>query len=247
VPLLDHFHPPLSSERHWESFHARWAAAIADALEGGLLPPGYFSEVQVHVGPRIEADVATFNRNGSGSTAGSPGGGQTAVVTTTASWTVPQPALRLPAAFPDEFEVQVIDSNEGGPILVAAIELVSPRNKDRPEARRVFASKCVSYLSQGIGVCVVDIVTNRQANMHNEMVALMGLGPEFLLPAETSLYTVAYRPTLRQESEEIDAWPHPLVLGGSLPVTPLALRNAAVLPLDLEASYADVCRRSRMP
>ena len=25
MPLLDHFHPPLSDERHWESFHAAWA------------------------------------------------------------------------------------------------------------------------------------------------------------------------------------------------------------------------------
>jgi len=32
MQLLDHFHPPLSMVRHWESFHARWAAAIADVL-----------------------------------------------------------------------------------------------------------------------------------------------------------------------------------------------------------------------
>jgi hypothetical protein len=24
MPLLDHFHPPLSTERHWESFYAAW-------------------------------------------------------------------------------------------------------------------------------------------------------------------------------------------------------------------------------
>src|SRR5207249_2544079 len=138
--------------------------------------------------------------------------------------------------FLDEFEVQVISTNDGGPVLVAAIELVSPRNKDRPEARRVFASKCVGYLSQGIGLSVVDLVTNRQANMHNEIVGQLGLGSEFLMPAEALLYAVSYRPALRQEHEEIDAWPHTLALGASLPVVPLALRNAAVLPLDLEAS-----------
>src|SRR5262249_25124662 len=32
MPLLDHFHPPLLGQRHWEGFHGRWAAALADGL-----------------------------------------------------------------------------------------------------------------------------------------------------------------------------------------------------------------------
>lgn len=47
--LLDHFHPPLSERRHWDAFHTRWAAAIADALNDDLLPGGYFAEAQVHL------------------------------------------------------------------------------------------------------------------------------------------------------------------------------------------------------
>ena len=53
MPLLDHFHPPLGLNRHWESFHSRWAAAIADSLNQGLLPDGYFAEAQVQVGGRL--------------------------------------------------------------------------------------------------------------------------------------------------------------------------------------------------
>ena len=60
MQLFDHFHPPLSTVRHWESFHARWAAAIADVLNDALLPGEYFAEVQVHVGSRVEVDVGTF-------------------------------------------------------------------------------------------------------------------------------------------------------------------------------------------
>ena len=47
MPLLDHFHPPLSLERHWESFHAAWAGSLADALNRRL-PGGYFAEEQAH-------------------------------------------------------------------------------------------------------------------------------------------------------------------------------------------------------
>src|SRR4051794_39524786 len=60
MPLLDHFHPPLTPARNWESFHALWAAALVERLNRVLLPPGYFAETQVHVGNRIEVDVASL-------------------------------------------------------------------------------------------------------------------------------------------------------------------------------------------
>ena len=56
-------------------------------------------------------------------------------------------------------------ATEGGRTLVAVIELVSPANKDRPAKRRLFAAKCATYLSRGIGLIVLDVVTSRQANL----------------------------------------------------------------------------------
>src|SRR5712691_6526093 len=97
--------------------------------------------------------------------------------------------------------------------LVAAVELVSPRNKDRPESRRSFAAKCAAYLQRGIGLIVVDIVTGRQFNLHNELVQLLMLGEEFTLPAEALLYALAYRPIRRKETDLIDVWPATLALG----------------------------------
>ena len=58
MPPLDHFHPPLSSERRWESFHSNWATKIADALTERWLPLGYIVEEHVHFGPSVEIDVA---------------------------------------------------------------------------------------------------------------------------------------------------------------------------------------------
>src|SRR5262245_32195539 len=79
-------------------------------------------------------------------------------------WAPPAPPVVFPALFPDEFAVRVF-GGPTGPHLVAAVELVSPRNKDRPEARRAFAAKCASYLNAGIGLVVVDVVTERTANL----------------------------------------------------------------------------------
>lgn len=43
MPLLDHFHPPLSERRKWHSFHHAWATVIAFDLNRRL-PPAYFAD-----------------------------------------------------------------------------------------------------------------------------------------------------------------------------------------------------------
>ena len=57
MALQDHFHPPLSTHRHWHAFHNAWATYIASDLNH-LLPKGYFAEPNVQFS--IEFDVATF-------------------------------------------------------------------------------------------------------------------------------------------------------------------------------------------
>ena len=242
MPLLDHFHPPLLGHRHWEGFHGWWAAAIAGSLNEHLLPADYFAEFQVTLGTRVEVDVGTFNE-GNGSDASRSDGAATAVQTRV--WAPPTPVAVLPAVFPDDFEVKVFN-NLAGPTLVAAIELVSPGNKDRDEMRRAFAAKCAAYLQRGIGLVVVDIVTSRHANLHDELMALLGHISGFAFPTPTPLYATAYRPAHRQERNEIDIWREPLALGQPLPILPLAVRGLGDLPMDLEATYTEARQRGRV-
>jgi hypothetical protein len=101
-------------------------------------------------------------------------------------------------------------------------------------------------LQRGIGLVAVDTVTSRQFNLHNELVQLLGWGESLRMPADVFLYAVAYRPARRQDKNEIDLWPVPLVLGGPLPLLPLALKGTRAVPLDLEATYADARQRSRL-
>lgn len=242
MPLLDHFHAPLAPRRHWESFHTNWAGAIADALNEHLLPEGYFAEEHTHLGARVEIDVATFDESTAMQSAPRNGGPLTVPAR---AWTPPAPPVVFPGAFPDTFEVLVFQ-DEGGASLVAAVELVSPSNKDRDGHRRAFAIKCASYLSQGVGLIVVDIVTSRQAILHNEMIRLLG-HETAALPETVELYAVAYRPVVRDGAEQIEAWPATLAVGQTLPTLPLALNAELGLPLDLEATYAAACQRRRLP
>jgi hypothetical protein len=241
MPLMDHFHPPLSQRRSWEGFHGLWAAALVEKLNQDVLAEEYFADMQVHVGSQVEVDVAALEE--SRSAAQDPG---TASATALApAWAPPKTNLILPTVFPDDIEVQVFSTTTGA-VLVAAIELVSPGNKDRPETRQAFAAKCVSYLTRGIGLIVVDIVTNRLANLHNDVMALFGRGEPFLMTPAAANYAVAYRPSRQPSGDQIELWPVPLTLGQPLPVLPLALRNAGVVPVDLETTYTETCQRSRL-
>ena len=239
MPLLDHFHPPISERRSWEGFHGLWAAALVEKLNRDVLTDEYFADMQVHIGSQVEVDIATLVESRK---TGQRGG---ATATLASAWAPPATDLILPTVFPDDIEVQVFATATGA-TLVAALELVSPGNKDHPETRQAFAAKCVSYLTRGIGLIVVDIVTNRLANLHNEVMGLLGRGEPFLLPPSATTYAVAYRPSRQPTGDQIEVWPRPLLLGQPLPVLPLALRNAGVAPVDLEETYSEARERSRL-
>ncbi|MBY0227709.1 MAG: hypothetical protein K2W96_00375 [Gemmataceae bacterium] len=235
MPLLDHFRPPLSVERPWDGVHSVWASAIARLLNHGVLPEDYVALPQVTMAGRIEIDVATVRDSGSG-------GG-----VATATYAPPRPALSGPldASSLAGREVQVVQ-NLGGPRLRAAIELVSPGNKDRPAARLAFAVKCAAYLSRGVSVVVVDVVTERSANLHAELVALLRLPPAFAWASATGLSAIAYHPAREGTGLRLDLWPHELAIGEELPELPLWLEPALSVPLELEESYREACADVRI-
>src|SRR5262249_52325567 len=241
MPLLDHFHPPLLNEHHWESFHSNWATKLADALNE-ILPPEFRAEEHTHLAT-LEIDVATYERS-SGHSQTLPNSPGTAAVAAPA-WSPPAPARTIPAIFPSTFEVRVIEMS-AGLTLAAAIELVSPGNKDRPDTRRAFAAKCASYLHRGISLIIMDIVTNRHGNLHNETMRLMEAPGDVDLPNDHSLYAVAYRPVLRVGKPEIDLWPATFAVGASLPTLPLRLTGDLFVPVEFEATYQEACRRRRL-
>jgi hypothetical protein len=238
MPLLDHFHPPLRQRRHWESFHSAWAEAIAVQLNQNLLPPNYVAEVHVKLGSRVEIDVGTFEEDGHSEAAA--GGGL-------AVWAPPRPTLESPLTFsqPDLFEVQVLNESEG-PRVVAAIELISPANKDRASHRRMFAMKCGSYLQQNIGVLIVDVVTERSGNLHTELLELLEVTSETPCRSGNDLYAVSYRTIRTADPLRLQAWVEPLAVGGPLPKLPLWIDADLSLPIDLEETYRAACQARRI-
>jgi hypothetical protein len=237
MPLLDHFNPPLNRTHPGRSFHGAWAAAMAPLLNQGILPPGYYAVPLVDRDGPIEIGVAALREHGTHE----PGGREAQI------WAPPAPGLAVTVELSavDAVEVQVF-ADDGDPRLAAAVELVSPRNTDRPQARRAFAVKCVAYLQQGSSVVVVDTVTTRRADLHSEILALLKVdaGPGV---APSSLSAVSYRAVgLEEEAQQLLLWPEPLALGEPLPTLPLWIASDYSVPLDLAASYEATCADLRI-
>jgi hypothetical protein len=234
MPLLDHFRPPVSVLEQWNSFHSNWATRIADRLME-LVPDEFRVHENLKLGGGIEIDVAAVKTSPEANGA----------VTPRHSVWQPTSKVVVPATFPESFEVLVF-RQFGGRQLVAAIELISPGNKDCNETREAFAMKVASYLHEGVSVLIVDVVTERRANLHDEIVRMMRMPDEVRLPPEPSLYAASYRPVLRDGRPEIDIWANPFSVGEALPTMPLRLIADYFVPVELEATYMEACRRRRL-
>lgn len=233
MPLHDHFNPELKLRRSWSSFHSAWATFLAADLNHRL-PPRYFAEPLVQFA--IEIDVASWDE------AGGPARDEPLP---SGSWTPVAPQLTVPLVpVTDSIEVRIF-RHEGGPVLAGAIELVSPANKDRPETRDAFVSKCANYLRQGVGLIVVDVVTERHADLHRQL--LERIAADETGAKKADLYAAAYRPVRRGENINVDIWHETLILGGLLPTMPLWLRGRICLPVELETTYELTLREMRVP
>ena len=203
MPLMDHFHRPLETHRRWESMHSSWANAIVEWLNAGVLPKHYFAAPQIHLGGIVAMDVGTFGEEADHSEDDEP-------ITT---WPLPKPTLRATVDFADLdlFEIQVVDDEVGR--LVAAIEIVSPANKDRPNHRKAFTIKCASYLQQGLALVIIDVVTDRAANLHESLLKLLKVTPSHSGKL-SHLYASSYRTkNATGESAVLESWVKPLAVG----------------------------------
>jgi hypothetical protein len=206
------------------------------------LPRGYTAEPRVHLGQYFELDVGGFEAGDEGEPSAPGGGGATA------PFAAPAPTATIDADLGEqyEYEVLVFDENRGR-TLVAAVEFVSPANKDRPEHRRAFATKCAALIQKGVCVAIVDAVTVRQFNLYADLLALFGKEDAALGAEPPHLYAVTLRGRKRPRGRPVlDVWFYPLVLGRPLPPLTLWLDIDLPISLDLEGSYEDACRVLRI-
>ena len=162
------------------------------------------------------------------------------------AWQAASPALLLDTdeLTPPEYEVRVYEARYDRR-LVAAVELVGPRNKDRPDSREAFVSKCHALLAQGVCVVIVDPVTEWSANLYAELARRLGGSTPATAGAGT--YAVSCRPYHTRGRYRVEAWEHALSVRAPLPTLPLWISDTQYVALELERTYEETCRGLRIP
>ncbi len=144
MPMHDWKRVPATIYHH---FHQQWTISICDALNAGLLPPGYSALVEQY-SSGLYPDVLAVQRRTS-----KPSNPRAETTTLEA------PRTRMvvhprEGRFHERANRVVIRHHLGD--VVCAIEVVSPGNKAGKIAIREFVSKAVDFLRRGINLLVVD-------------------------------------------------------------------------------------------
>jgi hypothetical protein len=122
--------------------------------------------------------------------------------------------------------------------LIAAVELISPRNKDRPEARANYLARYLSYLHAGANLLLVDV--HRRPVGFSFADGLAGALQIVQTPCPAPL-AATYRvgepaPT---GGRYVAIWRRSLTVGAPLPTMPLPLSVHLSIPVDLEHTYRE--------
>lgn len=242
MPLRDHFRSPLDDVHSWDGLHAGWPMMIVRQLIE-VLPESYFAEPRVHLGTLYEVDVGTYHDPSGEGRAEETGPSGLAV----AAYAPPKPTLTLEPRLPnqDVYEVRIYDSRRNRR-LVAAIEIVSPSNKDRPETRGTFVSKVAALLKHDVCVSIVDVVSTSQFNLYAELMNFLESHDPDLRDPPPPMSAVTVRMRYEGPRRMLDTWYHPLSIGQELPTLPIWLTQTHAISLELESSYEETCRTLRI-
>ncbi|OWK35059.1 DUF4058 family protein [Fimbriiglobus ruber] len=167
--------------------------------------------------------------------------------------TAPDPApLAVDALEPDE-EVATLTLDPHKALfvtrqgrLVAAVELVSPRNKDRASARATYVSRYLGYLMEGVHLLLVDVHPNpRDYSFADSLAAELHLRHS-PLPAP---FAVAYRvgEPAPDGGRFLAVWRRPLHADSALPFLPLPLTVHFSISVDLEETYSRAAADAYLP
>ena len=219
-----------TDDRGWDSVHPLWLTYLVEWVQ-----------------PRLPAGYKAFLRGVPALTVGSANGRPDVSVRQWESKPPTGEAATDTAVLEPDQELSVairLDPQRAVHIdfhgqLVAAIELVSPRNKDRADAKETYASRYLGYLRLGVHLLLVDVLPKPRGFSFADALTA-GLGAD--LPPLPSPFAAAYRvgevvPVGDDMGSLLGVWRRPLHVGQPLPTLPLPLSVHRAVTIDLEQTY----------
>ncbi|MFO0938952.1 MAG: DUF4058 family protein [Gemmataceae bacterium] len=225
----------------FHDFHGSWIYSLHHALNGGLLPDGYYAmaeQVTGDVGP----DVITLqesnghDRKPPGNTSGMNGSDSDVM-------TMAPPLVRFtaeavprkPKLKPRRLTIRHVNRDR----IVAILEIVSRSNKATRNAVSDFVRKIVAAVNEGIHAVVIDPfpATKRDPEGLHALIWKEIGGSPIALPAEQPLRLSSY-----EASEPRRCYVEPLATGEVIPSMPLYIHADRYITLPLEETYQSAFR-----
>ena len=233
MPLHD-----WSTRKDWANFHFHWLGRLFDWIQPRL-PEGF----RAYVGhaPRLAIGGPTMNLDIS-------------VRDANLGERPPRPPLGedrrgAERLAPDlETTTMVIETDEmilieWGGRIVSAVELVSPRNKDRPDSREHYQSRSLQYLLDGINLLLIDVLSRpSRFSFADRLDEALEVEPSVAMPPLAASYRVGE--PAPDEGRYLALWRRVLTVGAALPTIALPLSIDLEIEVDLEATYRDASGRA---
>lgn len=213
MPLLD-----WSALSGWDGVHQVWMVELLYAVKP-LLPPAY--RAYIGTTPTFAIGGPDERRTDVGVTdwpAGDPG---------------PEPDEEVAVATLTADTALLV---ERAGRLVAAVELVSPRNKDRLSSQAAYAAAYAGYLLRGVHLLLIDVHRRPAAfSFADQVAAQLALAQ----PAVPAPFAVGYRVggPAPNGGRFLAVWRRPLTVGEPLPVMRLPLSADESVAVDLDGMY----------
>jgi hypothetical protein len=216
-------------DRGWGGLHTFWQTELVDWLRPRL-PAGY----RAFLGSVPQLSIGTGN--------GRPD-------VSVRNWTTSSPSPAPDASDAPDYEgptTLTLDPEMSVHIdwhgqLIAAIELVSPRNKDRPDSRERYTRRNFGYIRQNVHLLLIDVLPRPAGFSFADAVAA-DVGLEF--PPTPTPFAVSFRVGEPIPDGTILAyWRRPLAVGEPLPTIPLPLTVHESVRIDLEHTYREAASR----
>ncbi len=215
----------------WEGVHLLWMTELLRHVKANL-PAGYRAylgsspAIAVGAAPaRPDLSVRSAEASATNWVDSSHGAG---------SGETPGPDVEIAVAAM-EADLTLMVERQGR--LIAALELISPRNKDRPLARTTYGRRYCGYLLAGIHLMLVDVHARPIGFSFADQIAR-----ELDIPAQPAFappMAISYRvgEPAATGGRLLAIWRRNLPTAGFIPSLPLALAVDQSVNIDLEATY----------
>jgi hypothetical protein len=231
MPLHD-----WTDERGWDSVHPFWLAYLVEWIQPRL-PEGY----KAFLGgvPSLTVDLGNGKPDVSVRQWGPKPTAEAATDTA-----VLEPDLETNVVIRLDPQRAVHIDFHGQ--LIAAIEIVSPRNKDRADAKETYTNRYLGYLRLGVHLMLVDVLQRpKRFSFSDAITTSLGLELPPLPPPFAAVYRVGEVIPVGDDMGSLVAlWRRPLQVGQPLPALPLPLSVHRAIVIDLEETYNRAAKRA---